>query len=208
MKKQFINEAFRLQILAGIKPINSLAENINTNDPAVKDLEKKAFDFFNDPKVIDLLKKQVDKLSPEKKAELAKISMQENTGDDFSSFKSVVEPLIMEEIGDDMHDDVRSLGGYEPGEEPSAVDKVIGKIFQKLGVANLMSMGTLPMLTAMALDHFGGTDIINQLSQAAGSGTAAAALSVIGAYVAGGILWRVGKIISNERVTGDTPMFE
>jgi len=29
MKKQLINEAFRLQTLAGIKPINSLNENLS-----------------------------------------------------------------------------------------------------------------------------------------------------------------------------------
>jgi hypothetical protein len=35
MKKQLINEAFRLQQLAGIEPINSLNEEDNTSDKKV-----------------------------------------------------------------------------------------------------------------------------------------------------------------------------
>jgi hypothetical protein len=208
MKQQLIQEAKRFQKLAGL-----IKENEVTNTPVIQGLEKKAFDFFNSPKVVALLKKELDKLSPEKKAELANTSIQEGEANDFSSFKSTVEKVIddasLNEEYDDMHDLLRGkIGGYEPGEEPTSVDKTVGNILTTLGVTNIMSMGFLPALTAMAIDEFGGTNIINTVSQAIGSGSVAAGLSVLGGLIGGGILWKIGKILKNERTTGETPLFE
>jgi hypothetical protein len=208
MKPQLIQEAQRFQKLAGL-----IKENEITNTPVIQSLEKKAFDFFNQPKVVALLKKELDKLSPKKKAELANTSIQEGEANDFSSFKSTVEKVIddasLNEEYDDMHDLLRGkIGGYEPGEEPTSVDKTVGNILTTLGVTNIMSMGFIPALTAMAIDEFGGTNIINTVSQAIGSGSVAAGLSVLGGIIGGGILWKIGKILKNEKTTGDTPLFE
>lgn len=208
MKQQLINEAKRFQKLAGL-----IRENEVTNTPIIQSLEKKAFDFFNQPKVAVLLKKEIDKLSPKKKVELANTSIQEGEVNDFNSFKSTIEKVInnasLNEEYDDMHDLLRGkIGGYKPGEEPTSVDKTVGNILTTLGVTNIMSMGFLPALTAMAIDEFGGTNIINTVSQAIGSGSAAAALSVLGGIIGGGILWKIGKILKNEKTTGDTPLFE
>jgi hypothetical protein len=204
--KQPINEIKRWQKLANIK------ESEVTSTPVVQNLEKKAFDFFNKPEVIALLKKEIDKLSPEKKEKLAKTSIQENETNDFSSFKSSVEKTIddasLNEY-DNAHDAIRGVvGGYKPGQEPTSIDKSVGTLLTNLGVANIMSMGFLPAITAMAIDTFGGTDIINTVSQAVGDGGVAAGLSVLVGLIGGGILWRLGKILKNEKVTGDTPLFE
>ena len=206
---QYINEAKRFQKLAGI-----ITEAIEvTNTPIVQNLEKKAFDFFNQPEVVALLKKEIDKLSPEKKSELANTSIQESETNDFNSFKSTVEKTIgdasLNEYDDDAHDYIRKkVGGYKSGEEPTSLDKSVGTVLKNLGVANIMSMGFLPALTAMAIDKFGGTDIIGTVSQAIGDGGAAAALSVLAGLIGGGILWKLGKILKNEKVTDNTALFE
>jgi hypothetical protein len=84
----------------------------------------------------------------------------------------------------------------------------VGKALSTFGVVNIMSMGMLPSLVGMAVDHFGGTNFLQSFSDAIGSGGAAAGLSVIGSLIGGGLLWRLGKAISGEKVTGDTPLFE
>lgn len=212
MNKEFLH----MQKLAGLITESEyklktqiIFENDVTSEPVVQNLEKKAFDFFNDPKVTALLKKELDKLSPEEKAELSKVTMQEGEGNDFSSFKSAVEKTINKTaLSEDMHDTIRKIGGgYNPGEEPSKLDKATGKVLTGLGVANIMSMGFLPALTSMALDHFGGTNIINTLSTALGSGSLAAALSVVAGLLGGAILWKIGKILQNEKTNSSTPLF-
>jgi hypothetical protein len=186
----------------------ALTENEITNSPVVQNLEKKAFDFFNQPKVVALFKKELDKLSPEKKAELAKKTVQEGEGNDFSSFKASIEKAIDKALlNEDMHDTLRKLGGYKPGQEATALDKNVGKVLTNLGVANIMSMGFLPALSAMALDYFGGTDVVNTVSQVVGDGGAAAALSVVAGLVGGGLLWKIGKILQNEKTSGNTALF-
>ena len=214
--KDLMNESFlKMQKLAGViteaqynQKKKALNENEITNSPVVQKLEKKAFDFFNQPKVAALLKKELDKLSPEKKAELAKMTMQEGEGNDFSSFKSAVEKGIDKaSLNEDMHDTLRGIAGYKKGEEASAVDKAAGKVLTNLGVANIMSMGFLPALSAMALDYFGGTDVVNTVSQVVGDGGVAAALSVVAGLVGGGILWKLGKIMQNEKTSGNTSLF-
>lgn len=214
-QEEALNESFlRMQKLAGVitetqyRQKKSLIENEITNSSVVQNLEKKAFNFFNQPKVAALLKKELDKLSPEEKAELTKMTMQEGEGNDFSSFKSAVEKGIdTVSLNEDAHDTLRTMSGYKPGQEATALDKMAGKVLTNLGVANIMSMGFLPALSAMALDYFGGTDVVNTVSQVVGDGGAAAALSVVAGLVGGGILWKLGKIMQNEKTTDDTPLF-
>jgi hypothetical protein len=207
-------EFLKMQKLAGVitegqynKQIN-LIENEITNNSAVQNLEKKVFDFLNDPKITALLQKELDKLSPDKRAALSKMTMQEGGGDDFSSFKSTIEKTLNKaSLTEDLHDFVRGLGGYQKGQEASAMDKALGKIFSSLGVANIMSMGFLPAVTGAALDNFAGTDVLNTVATAVGDGNAAAALSVLAGLLGGGILWKLGKIMQNKKTTGDTPLF-
>ena len=67
--------------------------------------------------------------------------------------------------------------------------------------SNIMSMGFLPEITGAALDYFGGTNILQTLSNAVGSGSGAAALSVLAGLIGGGVLWVIGKILKNEKST-------
>jgi uncharacterized protein YaaW (UPF0174 family) len=216
MSKQLLSEEFlKMQKIAGIiteaeyKQKKSLIENEVTDDPTVQKLEKKAFDFFNQPKVVALLKKELNKLPAEKKDKLLKTVVQEGDENDFNSFKSAVEKTIEDtSINEDLHDTLRSMAGYKKGEEANALDKFLGKILTGLGVTNIMSMGFLPALTSMALDYFGGTNIIDTVAQAVGSGNAAAGLSVVAGLLGGGILWKLGKIMQNEKTDGSTSLFQ
>ena len=213
MKKQLLNKEFlKMQKVAGLitegQYKNILSENEITDIPIIQKLEKKAFDFVNQPKVAALIKKGLDKLSPEEKAKLSKISMAEGEEDDFSSFKlSVEKAMDVAPLNEDLHDTLRGMAGYKKGEEASDLDYFVGKILINLGVANIMSMGFLPGLTMMAIDYFGGTNIINTVSQAVGAGGVAAGLSVMAGLLGGMFLWKMGKIMQNEKTTGDTALF-
>ena len=203
-----INESFlKMQKLAGViteaqyNQKKSLIENQVTNNPVVQKLEKKAFDFINQPQVAALLKKEIDKLSPEKKAELAKTVMQEGDSNDFNSFKATVDK-VMDDVSltEDMHDFLRQkVGGYKKGEGPNDLDKLVGKVLKGIGVANIMSMGFLPAITGAALDYFGGTNILQTVGDAVGSGSVAAGLSVLAGLLGGMFVWKMGKIVSDER---------
>ena len=177
---------------------SKIDENDVTNSPEFNELKKKMFDFFNKPEVTNLISKELSKLSPEEKSELSKKTLGESVGNDLQSFTSIVDKAMDSVISEDMHDSIRKLGGYEPGQEPTKADKVAGKILSGFGVANIMSMGFLPALTAMASDYFGGTDIISKVTDMVGSG-GGAALSVIGGMLAGGVMWKLGKILQNDR---------
>lgn len=203
-----INESFlKMQKLAGViteaqyNQKKRLIENEVTNNPVVQKIEKKAFDFFNQPQVAAVLKKELDKLTPEKKAELAKTIMKEGEGNDFSSFKATVDKVMDgASLTEDLHDFLRQkVGGYKKGEAPNDLDYAIGKVLKTTGTVNIMSMGFLPALAGMALDYFGGTNIIDTVSQAIGSGSVAAGLSVLAGLIGGGILWKIGDILTDER---------
>ena len=203
-----LNESFlKMQKLAGVitesqyNEKKRLIENEVTNNPVVQKLEKKAFDFFNQPQVTTILKKELNKLSPEKKAELAKTVMQEGEGNDFNSFKATVDKVMDDaSLTEDLHDFLRQkVGGYKKGEAPDDLDYVVGKVLKTTGAINLMSMGFLPMLTAMAIDTFGGTDIVNTVAQAIGDGQVTGALSIIAGLIGGGILWKIGDILTDEK---------
>jgi hypothetical protein len=214
-KEETLNESFlKMQKLAGViteaqynQKKKALVENQVTNNPTIQKLEKKAFDFFNQPQITALLKKELDKLSPEDKAELSKMTMQEGEGNDFSSFKATVDKVMDDaSLTEDMHDALRGMAGYKKGEEASAIDKAIGKILTGLGTANIMSMGFLPAVTGAFLDKFAGTDILNTVAAAIGDGSGAAALSVVAGLLGGAIIWKLGKIMQNEKVTDSTPI--
>jgi len=208
MKKQTLNEEFtRMQLLAGViteseyNQKKKLIENKVTNNPVVQKIEKKVFDFFNQPQVAAVLKKELDKLSPEKKAELAKTVMQEGDSNDFSSFKAIVDKVMDDtSLTEDMHDFLRQkVGGYKEGEAPNDLDYAVGKILKTTGTVNIMSMGFLPAITGAALDYFGGTNILQTVGDAVGSGSVAAGLSVLAGLIGGGILWKIGDILTDER---------
>jgi hypothetical protein len=203
-----INESFlKMQKLAGViteaqyNLKKSLIENEVTNNPVIQKLEKKAFDFVNQPQVAALIKKGLDKLSPEAKAELAKTVMQEGEGDDFSSFKATIDKVMDDSsLTEDLHDFLRKdIAGYKEGEKASNIDKMVGKILVNLGVTNIMSMGFLPALTSAALDYFGGTNILQTAADAVGSAGLAGGLSVLAGLLGGMFLWKMGKIMRDER---------
>jgi len=195
--RQVINEEIKVNYMDGKKFI---IENQVSNNPTVQNLEKKAFSFFNDPKVTALLTKELDKLSPEQKEELSKKALEENVGNDFGSFKSVIEKAIQKnDLSEDMHDTIRGIAGYKPGEDSNDLDKKVGKVIAGFGQFNLAAMGSLPALSAMALDYFGGTDIINTLSSAVGSSSLATGLAILAGFIGGGILWKLGNILQNKK---------
>lgn len=195
--RQVINEEMEVNYAYGKQ---SIKENQISNNPIIQNLEKKAFSFFNNPKVTALLTKELEKLSPKQKEELSKKALEENVGNDFGSFKSVIEKALQKtDLNEDMHDTIRGAAGYKPGEEPSSLDKKVGKAIAEFGQFNLAAMGSLPALSAMALDYFGGTDILETISSAVGSGDAAAALSIVAGLIGGGILWKLGNILQNKK---------
>ena len=102
-----------------------------------------------------------------------------------------------------MKDFVKGVSDFGEG-----FSKVLGKVLDVLGVVNIMSMGMLPAVTALTSDYFAGTNILDQAASFIGDGEVAVALSVIAGLVGGGILWRIGKALQGEEVTGSTPLFE
>ena len=62
-----------------------------------------------------------------------------------------------------------------------------------------MSMGFLPALTSAALDYFGGTNILQTAADAVGSAGLAGGLSVLAGLLGGMFLWKMGKIMRDER---------
>ena len=127
--------------------------------------------------------------------------MQEGEGNDFNSFKATVDKVMNDaSLTEDLHDFLRQkVGGYKEGEAPDDLDYAVGKVLKTTGVINLMSMGFLPAITSAALDYFGGTNILQTVGDAVGSGSAAAALSVLAGLLVGGILWKIGDILTDER---------
>jgi hypothetical protein len=190
---QLINEARRFQQLANIN--GSQLNEVESQQQA--NLEKKAFEFFNSPKVSKFLDQALAKLSPEDKKELqsAVSNISEAMGNDFSSFLNVV------------HKAEEEASSLEEAENSDLKTKV-GKVISGLGSVNIMSMGTLPALIGLAIDHFGGTNILQTVSQAVGDGSVAGGLSVIAGLVGGGILWAIGKKMQGIKDLGNEPIAE
>ena len=132
----------------GRRPNLDEGKNIS-NEPVVQDLKKKAFKLVNTSKVENLLKRELDKLSPEEKNQLLqKLPLSEVEGNNFSSFSSTIDNVLNQTVLEnkmDFHDKVRkTVGGYEPGEDPTKFDKALGKVLKGVGAVNVMSMGFLP----------------------------------------------------------------
>jgi hypothetical protein len=205
MKKQILNEEFkRMQRLAGLITESQL------NESSKEQVEKQVFDFVNSPEVGALIDKMVAKLDPKAKQQLSnKIqAVAEGASDDFSQFKHFAKKGLkaasQNNINEEeMKDFVKGVSDFGEG-----FSKVLGKVLDVLGVVNIMSMGMLPAVTALTSDYFAGTNILDQAASFIGDGEVAVALSVIAGLVGGGILWRIGKALQGEEVTGSTPLFE
>jgi hypothetical protein len=190
-------ETLRMQMLAGIITEGEYKVKLNES---VEDLEKKVFDFFNSPKVNALVSKISNQLDDKEKTKILSITggVKESTSDDFFQFKNVIDK-ITENL-----DEIQSP--FSKDFTPNEVDKAVGKVLAGAGSASIMSMGTIPALTAMAIDYLGGTNIVNTVSQALGSGTMAGALSVVAGLIGGGLLWALGKKLQGVKDLGNEPI--
>jgi hypothetical protein len=207
-KKKFLTESDRKKIVSDkekailesfAKTFNKI-KRIDENEVAgieTKQLEKKAFDFANSPEMGQLVDKILANAKPEDlqqiKNAVGSVSEGMMCENDFSSFLNIAH---------------KAQSALSEDNSVGSLQNSVGKALSTFGVVNIMSMGMLPSLVGMAVDHFGGTNFLQTFSDAVGSGGAAAGLSVIGSLIGGGLLWRLGKAISGEKVTGDTPLFE
>jgi len=208
MKKIFLNESERLKLISEKEKaiIESFAKTFNkikrideneVAGPENKQMEKQAFDFANSPEMGQLVNKILAKSKPEDiekiKRAVGSVSEGMMSESDFSNFLNIAH---------------KAQAALTENNGASDLQNSIGKALSTFGVVNIMSMGILPSLVGMAVDHFTGTNFLQMASNAIGSGSAAAALSVAGSLIGGGLLWRLGKAISGEKVTGDTPLFQ
>jgi hypothetical protein len=185
-----------------------LNEEAISSNPEIKELEKEIFDALNDPKVTALIQQGIAKMKPEDKEKLAKVTMSEGEGGDFSSFQSMVNKFVDKATMKEYTN--YDLRGFNPDEDEakSEVSKAAGTVIKNIGTANIMSMGFLPAILATVTDYIGGTHIVDSVAKAVGDGSAAAILSVAGGLVGGAILWKIGSMLKGEKVSGDTPLFE
>lgn len=173
----------------------------NENEVAgmeTKELEKKAFDFANSPEMGQLVDKILAKSKPEDlqkiKTALGSVSESMMYESDFSSFLNIAHKA-QSTLSED-----NSAGNLQNS---------VGKALQKFGVANIMSMGMLPAVVSIAVDYLGGPNLLQAVGNALGTGGGGtAALSVVASLIGGALLWRLGKAVSGEKVTGDTPLFQ
>lgn len=197
-KKAIISEREKLIKESFAKTFNSI-KRIDENavaGPETREMEKQAFDFANSPEMGQFVNKILANAKPEDiqqiKRAVGSVSEGVMCENDFAEFLNIAH---------------KAQSALNEG-EVSDLQNSIGKALSTFGVVNIMSMGMLPSLTAMVVDHFTGTNFLQMAGDAIGSGTAAGVLSVIGGLIGGGLLWRLGKAISGEEVTGDTPLFE
>ena len=184
------NEFLHMQKLAGIITEGEYKAKLNEN---LEDLEKKVFDFFNSPKSNALVDKIVNQLDDKEQAKITSITggIKESTSDEFSQFKNIVDKISenLEEI----------QSPYSKDFEPNDIDKAVGKVLSGVGSTSIMSMGTLPIWIAMAVDYIGGTNIVDTVGQAIGSGSGAAVLTTLAGLIGGGILWALGKKLQGKK---------
>jgi hypothetical protein len=184
------NEFLHMQKLAGIITEGEYKAKLNEN---LEDLEKKVFDFFNSPKSNALVDKIVNQLDDKEQAKITSITggIKESTSDEFSQFKNIVDKISenLEEI----------QSPYSKDFEPNDMDKAVGKVLSGVGSTSIMSMGTLPIWIAMAVDYIGGTNIVDTVGQAIGSGSGAAVLTTLAGLIGGGILWALGKRLQGKK---------
>ena len=183
-------ELLRMQMLAGVITESQYKAKLNES---LEDLEKKVFNFFNSPKVNALVSKMSNQLDDKEKTKILSITggVKEATSDDFSQFKNVIDKITKN------LDEIQSP--FSKDFTPNELDKAVGKVLAGVGSLNILSMGMLPALTGMAIDSLGGTDFVNTLAQAIGSGSGAAVLSVIAGLLGGGLLWALGKKLQGSK---------
>lgn len=207
-KKEFLTEAKRKAIISEKEKaiIESFAKTFNkikridenevpTMD--VKTAEKQAFEFANSPEMGAFVNKILANAKPEDieqlKRTLGSVSEGMMSENDFSSFLDIAH---------------KAQSALNENNGVSDLQNSIGKALSTFGAVNIMSMGMLPALVGMAVDYFAGTNFLQMAGDAIGSGGVAAGLSVIGGLIGGGLIWRLGKAISGEEVTDNTPLFE
>ena len=183
-------ELLRMQMLAGVITESQYKAKLNES---LEDLEKKVFNFFNSPKVNALVSKMSNQLDDKEKTKILSITggVKEATSDDFSQFKNVIDKITKN------LDEIQSP--FSKDFTPNELDKAVGKVLAGVGSLNILSMGMLPALTGMAIDSLGGTDFVNTLAQAIGSGSGAMVLSVIAGLLGGGLLWALGKKLQGSK---------
>ena len=186
-----------------------LNESSTSSNPEIKKLEKELFDALNDPKITALIQKGIAKMKPEDKEKLAKTTMAEGEGGDFSSFQKMVSKFVDRKVPMSEFTSYK-ITDLESSEDKSKseISKAAGNVLKNLGTINIMSMGFLPAILASLTDHIGGTHIVQTVVNAIGDGSVAAILSVAGGLIGGGILWKIGTMLKGEKVTDDTPLFE
>jgi hypothetical protein len=209
MKKILLNESERKAAILDrekaivenfAKTFNKI-KRLDENEVAgmeTKELEKKAFDFANSPEMGQLVDKILAKSKPEDlqkiKTALGSVSESMMYESDFSSFLNIAHKA-QSTLSED-----NSAGNLQNS---------VGKALQNFGVANIMSMGMLPAVVSIAVDYLGGPNLLQAVGNAVGTGGGGtAALSVVASLIGGALLWRLGKAVSGEKVTGDTPLFE
>jgi len=157
-----------------------------------EELQKKLFDIINSDKVQAILTKAVEKLTPDQKQALLDKTqtLAEGSFDSFEKFKEFTEKglEVVEKEGEINEENMLQIG-------VDALTQVVGMALRGLGIASIMSMGFLPGIVSAVLDAFAGTDIIATASAAVGSGSAAAALSVVGGLVGGAIAYGLGYVV-------------
>ena len=207
---------------------NKLTSNSRLVEEASKEqVEKQVFDFINTPEVGALVDKAIAKLDPKAKQQVASKlqAIAEGASDDFAQSKKFAEKGLQIVQQDSSLDEMSAEDQAEWQKRSAAMDrwaaehdfghgvpaafiKTLGKVLDNLGVINMMSMGMLPAIAAAASDYFAGTNIIPAAAALIGSGTVAAGLSVVAGLVGGMLLWRIGKALQGEEVTGSTPLFQ
>ena len=184
-----------------------LNESSTSSNPEIKKLEKELFDALNDPKITALIQKGVAKMKPEDKEKLAKVTMSEGDGGDFSSFQKVISRFVDDAPISEANYNFSDLESDE-GTAKSEISKAAGSVIKYAGKANLMSMGFLPSILAIVTDYLGGTHIVDTVANAVGDGSVAAILSVAGGLIGGAVLWKIGSMLKGEKMSGDEALFE
>lgn len=207
MKKIILNESQKRAVI--LEREKAIVENFakifnkikrideNELDGNMNNIEKQAFDFANSPEMGNFVNQILSKANPQEIQQLQNVVGSVNEGgmyeNDFSSFLDIAnkaQSVLTENAG------------------VSDLETMVGKVMQRFGVANIMSLGTLPTLVAMAIDHFGGPNVLKMAADATGmGGTSMAGLTVIASLIGGALIWRIGKAISGEEVNGNTPLF-
>lgn len=207
MKKIILNESQKRAVI--LEREKAIVENFaktfnkikrideNELDGNMNNIEKQAFDFANSPEMGNLVNQILSKANPEDIQQLQNVVGGVNEGgvyeNDFSSFLDIAH---------------KAQSVLTEDSQVSDLETMVGKVLQNLGVVNILSMGTLPSLVAMAIDHFGGPNFLKMAADATGMvGTGMGALTVVASLIGGGLLWRLGKAISGEEVNGNTPLF-